>query len=230
MLNLNENYEAFMGDGSKDSAGRTLEEFLSEYDPYKYKNPSVTADIVVLKEKNNVDSTTNNTGLQLLLIRRKNHPCINEWALPGGFAEIDETLLQSAKRELEEETQVRNVPMQQLRTWGDPDRDPRGRVITVSYLAYLEEEVEVVASDDAKDAAWVDVKLTLVDTVRSKQTVKQIYFMELSNSEKNIFLTANVARITNKIGRLSETTYEIHSKQGIAFDHAKIILDALLSE
>ncbi|MDO5291166.1 MAG: NUDIX hydrolase [bacterium] len=229
MLKFSENYKEFVGDGSVDENGRTLEEFLTEYDPYKYKTPAVTADIVVLKEKNDADIEINNTGLQLLLIKRKNHPCINEWALPGGFAELDESLEESAKRELEEETTVTGVPMQQLRTWGEPDRDPRGRVITVSYLAYLEQEVDVVASDDAKEAAWVDVRLNLIQTIRAGQAVTKKYYLELYSKERSMTLSAAVSVTRETRGITRQDTYTLHASNGIAFDHAKIILDALLS-
>ncbi|MDO5518902.1 MAG: NUDIX hydrolase [bacterium] len=229
MLKFSENYEEFLGDGSVDDNGKTLEEFLKGYDPYKYKTPAVTADIVVLKEKNDVDFELNNTGLQLLLIKRRNHPCINQWALPGGFAEMDETLEYSAKRELEEETTVKGVPMQQLKTWGDPDRDPRGRVITVSYLAYLEEDVDVEASDDAKDAKWLDVKLQLISTRRLGHKVIKQYELLLNNVESEISLKGVVEVEERRVGRIVEMSYDIIQCEGIAFDHAKIIIDAVLS-
>ena len=92
--------------------------------------------------------------LQILLIQRKNPPFKNCWALPGGFVDPNEDLLPCALRELEEETGVRLKSMNQLGAYGDPNRDERGRVVTVAYWAELSERVEVFAADDAKDARW----------------------------------------------------------------------------
>lgn len=94
--------------------------------------------------------------LEVLLIKRKHDPFKAHWALPGGFLrDDDQTLEAAATRELYAETNVSNVYLEQLYTFGDLGRDPRGRVITVSYLALLrEEELELRASADASGVAW----------------------------------------------------------------------------
>lgn len=226
MTALIKEYQEFIGDGSRDSNGNTLEEFLLSYDPYKYKSPSVTADIVVVKEVTTENTKLNNTGLQVLLIKRKNHPCIGAWALPGGFAEMEESLEESAKRELLEETGVEGIDVMQLHTWGDPDRDPRGRIITVSYLAYLEEEVEVKAGDDAKEAAFADIKVELMHTMHTETESVKTYELTLTNEEAGIFGEALVKVISAKSPR-KNTRYELIENKGIAFDHAKILINAL---
>lgn len=226
MTALQSNYREFLGDGTKDEKGNSLEEFLVAYDPYKYKSPSVTADIVVLQEKEKVESTSNNTGLQVLLIKRRNHPCIGWWALPGGFAEMEESLEESATRELYEETGVKDISVVQLHTWGDPDRDPRGRIITVSYLAYLEKETAVTAGDDAKEAAFADVGLSLVQTRNTEKERIQTYELTLTNKEAGIACTSIVAVAESKKG-IKERRYEIVKNHGLAFDHAKILVNAL---
>lgn len=94
--------------------------------------------------------------LEVLLIKRKHDPFKAHWALPGGFLrDDDQTLEAAAERELYEETNVGNVYLEQLYTFGDVGRDPRGRVVTVAYLALLrEEELELKASSDASGVAW----------------------------------------------------------------------------
>lgn len=94
--------------------------------------------------------------LEILLIKRKHDPFKNLWALPGGFlGEDDDTVEQAAARELLEETNVGNVYLEQLFTFGDKGRDPRGRVVTVSYLALLrQDDLELKASSDASGVAW----------------------------------------------------------------------------
>lgn len=94
--------------------------------------------------------------LEVLLIKRKYDPFKTHWALPGGFVRKEDQVLEdAAHRELEEETNVSNVYLEQLYTFGDVGRDPRGRVVTVAYLALLrQEELELRASADASGVAW----------------------------------------------------------------------------
>jgi 8-oxo-dGTP diphosphatase len=94
--------------------------------------------------------------LEILLIKRKHDPFKNLWALPGGFLEDDDSTVEvAAARELLEETNVGNVYLEQLFSFGDRDRDPRGRVVTVSYLALLrQDDLELRASTDASGVAW----------------------------------------------------------------------------
>jgi 8-oxo-dGTP diphosphatase len=115
-----------------------------------YPHPSVTVDLVIF--------TIAEDDLQVLLIRRGLEPFRGRWALPGGFVEIGESLEQAAARELQEEVGVTNVYLEQLYTFGDPKRDPRGRVISVAYFALVDAERQrIVAASDAADAAWCSV-------------------------------------------------------------------------
>jgi 8-oxo-dGTP diphosphatase len=112
---------------------------------YDYPHPAVTADVVVF--------TIENDDLKVLLIQRDQEPFEGEWALPGGFVEIDESLGQAAKRELKEETGVNASFLEQLYTFGRPDRDPRERIITVAYYALIPfDQLSIAAGDDARDA------------------------------------------------------------------------------
>lgn len=114
---------------------------------YDYPRPSVTVDIVVF--------TDESPHPQVLLIRRKNSPFKGLWALPGGFLEMDETLETTALRELHEETSISNVQLTQIGAFGNPDRDPRGRVITVAYLGIVNsEQHNAIAGSDAAEVAW----------------------------------------------------------------------------
>jgi 8-oxo-dGTP diphosphatase len=110
---------------------------------------SVTVDIVIF--------TLREGELQVLLIKRKNPPFEGRWAIPGGYVELDESLEDAAARELCEETNVKGMHIEQLYTFGDPKRDPRGRVITVAYFALVPAPLAVQAGDDASDAQWKSV-------------------------------------------------------------------------
>lgn len=117
------------------------------YDPGKWERPSVTVDVVILSLQDG--------DLKVLLIKRRHWPYEGYWAIPGGFIEMRESLEESARRELEEETGVRDLYMEQLYTFGDPGRDPRTRVITVAYLALVDyQQLHPQAADDAGDVGW----------------------------------------------------------------------------
>ena len=113
---------------------------------YDYPRPAVAVDMVIVSK---------DTPRKVLLIRRKNDPFANTWAIPGGFVDMDESLDVAARRELLEETGVKVAKVEQLHTFGDPDRDPRGRVNSVVYLAEIDpKKVKPVAADDAADVGW----------------------------------------------------------------------------
>jgi len=112
---------------------------------YEYPHPAVTVDVVVF--------TIENDDLKVLLIERDLEPFEGEWALPGGFVDIDESLGDAAKRELKEETGVSANVLEQYYTFGRPDRDPRERIITVAYYALIpSDQLSLAAGDDARDA------------------------------------------------------------------------------
>jgi 8-oxo-dGTP diphosphatase len=107
----------------------------------------VTVDIVIF--------TLRECSLQVLLVKRGVPPFEGQYAIPGGFIRGDESLEEAALRELHEETGVRNVFLEQLYTFGDPKRDPRGRVITVAYYALIaSDKLSLVAGADAAEAQW----------------------------------------------------------------------------
>ena len=110
---------------------------------YKYPRPAVTADCIVI---------TKETEPKVLLIQRSIDPFKGCWAFPGGFMDMDETTEQYAIRELEEETGLRVSDVHQIGAYSKVDRDPRGRTITVAYLAIIDEPIAVTGQDDAAKA------------------------------------------------------------------------------
>ena len=115
---------------------------------YKYPRPAVTADCVVM---------TKETVPQVLLIERGADPYKGCWAFPGGFMNMDETTEQCAIRELEEETGMKVSELHQIGAYSKVDRDPRGRTITVAYLAIIDTPVVVTGQDDAAKAQWFPI-------------------------------------------------------------------------
>ncbi len=118
---------------------------------YDYPRPMVTVDVVIF--------TVREERLQVLLVQRKKPPFAGQWALPGGFIGMEESLEEAALRELAEETGVTQAYLEQLYTYGDPHRDPRGRVITVAYFALIPAGTPIRAEggDDASQARWFPV-------------------------------------------------------------------------
>ena len=112
---------------------------------YKYPRPAVTADCIVI---------TRGAEPKVLLIQRGGEPFKGGWAFPGGFMNMDETTEQCAVRELEEETGLKVSRIQQIGAYSKVDRDPRGRTVTVAYLAVIDAPVGVAGQDDATKAEW----------------------------------------------------------------------------
>lgn len=113
---------------------------------YDYPRPAVTVDIVLLR------------GLgrrpEVLLIKRARPPFKGSWAFPGGFVDKDESLEDAARRELEEETGLKRISLEQFGAYGDPGRDPRGHTVSIAFAAVLESSTDATAGDDAEEATW----------------------------------------------------------------------------
>lgn len=189
-----------------DKNGKTLEEFLADYDPDAYRRPSVTADNIVFAIRDG--------KAVVLLIRRAGHPCIGQWAFPGGFVEMEESTEDAAARELKEETGI-ETQAEQLYTVSTPGRDPRTSIVTVCYLSVLPSTVAVEGGDDAAEAAWFDI-----DYVRNGEH----YILKLTGPET---LTAELDVARDRKGVIDVNRTRIVRSDGIAFDHAKLILYAI---
>jgi len=115
---------------------------------YDYPRPAVTTDVLLI---------TQNDPRKILLIQRGNHPYIGKWALPGGFVDMNEDLKAAALRELNEETGIKGVEIEQFQTFGTVDRDPRHRTISVVYVGNVKDEIKCEGRDDATDAQWFEI-------------------------------------------------------------------------
>lgn len=213
----------------KNKLGLTEEQFLATYDASKFERPSVTVDMLIFtvtdEEKKNYRKLPEKV-LRLLMIKRGDHPYIGQWALPGGFVQMDESLDEGAYRELKEETNIDNIYMEQLYTWGDVGRDPRTRVISASYMSLVDSStLDIKASDDADDAKWFTVSCRLYQeqkTVTEKGYVLQRLFkLSLSNDENSLSAVVKIMKTVE--GKVTKVEREVLESNGIAFDHAKII-------
>ncbi|MBQ6357253.1 MAG: NUDIX hydrolase [Solobacterium sp.] len=198
----------------RNAKGETLQEFLDSYDDSLYRHPSNTVDMIVM--------TVEDGQLKVLLIRRKDHPWIGDWALPGGFVNFDEDLEQAALRELQEETNIaENTYFRQLYTLGKADRDPRTRVISTAYLSMTRAENirKTRAGDDAADARWFTIAKTLLEKDEiGRRTLLQLYEEKDGiRIEYEVTDTALHNYVQTRSQRLDSSTAEL------AADHVKVI-------
>ena len=221
-----EDISRFYGTGEKNKQGQTLEEYLDGYDPRQFDLPSNTTDVIVVRCEEELKNW--NQKLEVLLIKRANHPGIGFWATPGGFVEMREHLDDGAARELEEETGIQNLPLVQMATWGNYDRDPRWRVITTSYLALVEGDLAVQAGDDAADALWFRVELEQEHDEIEKNTNVEVWNLKLTNAENKLSVGAKVSITHSGHKLLDQKQYQIVENDGLAADHGCLITQALL--
>lgn len=206
---------AFAKNKNKENSDEEL--FLSAYKIEDYDRPSVTTDIVTLSMRlEDEDSYRHNPNskLSLLLVKRGEHPYMNTWALPGGFLRSDETIEECALREIREETNITPVSIMPVGVYSKCDRDPRGRIISNSFVSIFGDEIiGTMSGSDAIAAKWFDVELEDEDN-RCRLTL----------TGDGIELTTN---LTKKRGKFGKTEYTIDGKSDLAFDHGVIVVEAL---
>lgn len=211
-----------MPDTLRNKDGLTEEEFLAAYRPGDYERPSNTVDMLLFTVADKVSDSIRKDKekqMKVLLIKRRNHPDIHKWALPGGFVEINEDIEKAAYRELEEETGVTNVYMEQLFTYGKVGRDKRMRVISISHMALIpQESIRPIAGDDAEDVAWF--------TVEKKEVSDKKHQIIIRNEELRLCYEYMVDITYKRNGVVSVPIMDIHANdenRGIAFDHIEMI-------
>jgi ADP-ribose pyrophosphatase YjhB (NUDIX family) len=214
----------------------TEKEFLEKYKPGDYERPSNTVDMLLFTiDDKPVEDVRKlpEKELKILLIKRGDHPYMGCFAIPGGFVNIDEALNEAVYRELKEETNVENVYFEQLYTWGDNvKRDPRMRVISISYMALVDKNnIKPQAGDDACDVKWFSVKKEFVSSSKDNGERKDIYNLILTSDDEENKIAYQVTEKYTKNGIITnkEPQYEPLSwtKEELGFDHIQIIDTAL---
>jgi ADP-ribose pyrophosphatase YjhB (NUDIX family) len=207
----------------------TEQQFLLSYDVSQYERPSVTVDMLIFtvsEEKEKNYRKLPEKVLKLLMVKRGEHPYRGKWALPGGFVRMDESVDEAAFRELKEETNIDEIYMEQLYTWGDTTRDPRTRVISTSYMSLVDSTVlDIKASEDADEVKWFSVTYKLhheQKTITENGYIfKSLFKLRLFNEAEELSATIEIIKTVK--GKVTNIKREILESNGIAFDHAKII-------
>lgn len=189
-------------------------EFLKNYNKDEYEKLSMTTDILIFSvSSEEVDNyrKSDKKKMSILLVKREDYPFKNMWCLPGGFVNIDEDLDEAPKRILKSETNVENIYLEQLYTFGSVNRDPRMRIVSTSYMALIDKNR--LTNNLSKNASWFDITL-----------------YEDKNNQVDIVLDNGVKTINFKIKKkLREKTtdrysFEIIENDSLAFDHPLVIL------
>ncbi len=197
---------------------KSEKEFLAKYNVRKYKQLSVMTDILVIsisdEEKNNYRKT-DNKKMSILLVKRENYPFKDMWCLPGGFIDPDtETLEDCTKRVLKTETNLSKIYLEQLYTFSGLDRDPRCRVLSVSYMALIDKKR--LEGKLSPNASWFEISLY--------EEENNLVTIVLDNGEETIKFT-----IKKKLRELTTDRYDfiIKENKSLAFDNPLVILSGL---
>ena len=191
---------------------KTEEEFLKDYDPTKFDRLSITTDILIFSVSDGVQENyrkLNKKYFSVLLVKRDNYPFKDKWCLPGGFVKIDEDIENAAPRILKDEANIENIYLEQLYTYGSPNRDPRMRVISTSYMALIDKNK--LDTKITKNASWFNVML-LED--------EKYIDVTLDNGEETIKF--KIKKIL-KEKTTDRYKFEIVENDKLAFDHPLVI-------
>lgn len=206
---------------------KSEEEFLQSYRPMDYDKPSVTVDILIftVTDKPSEDiRKLDKKELKILLIKRKNYPFKESWAFPGGFVKINESLDEAVNRMVKEEVNMDNIYFEQLYTYGEVNRDPRMRVLSVAYMALVPSENLVPkAGRDASDVQWFTI---------SKETLsEEKRLLNLKSEDDKISISYEYDEKKVKRGKSFDKEIITYNKSktqdNLAFDHNKILIDAI---
>ena len=205
-------------------------EFFKYYNIDDFERPSVTNDLIIfttddMKEENS--RKVPRKGMQVLLIKRDDYPYKGKWALPGGFVGIKESLEEGATRKLREETGIDNVYMEQLYTFGEVNRDPRTRVISIGNIALISKEnINFNKTSETKETKWFWIKKNLIDSTKEEKYTVNKYILNLESEDGLIKIDYEIIeKIEIGILRKKDVNYKIleTSNNKLAFDHYKIL-------
>ena len=192
------------------------EEFLKHYDSSKFEKLSMTTDILIFSISNNPTNNyrkLNEKLFSVLLVKRNDYPFKDKWCLPGGFIKIDEDLEDAPKRILANETNIHDIYLEQLYTFGSVNRDPRMRIVSTSYMALIDKNR--LNDKLNNNASWFNIRVIEDDKIIS------------------VYLENGIEEIKFKIKKtLKEKTtdkykFEVLENDKLAFDHPLVIVSGI---
>ena len=195
----------------------TEEEFLKNYDPTKFERLSLTTDILVFSVSSEETENYRKTAtkkMSVLMVKRDNYPFKDMWCLPGGFVGYNEELEDAPRRILKNETNVDNIYLEQLYTFGEVKRDPRMRIIATSYMALIDKNR--LENQLSENSCWFDITL-----YEEKDNIVDIV---LDNGTETISFKIKKTLREKTTDRYDFTVAE---NKSVAFDHPLVILSGL---
>ena len=198
----------------------------------QYFKPSVTIDTIVFTVRDlNVDNYRKlpEKKFQVLLIKRAAEPYKDKWSLPGTFVGKEEKFEEAVNRCLEEKANIKDIYLEQLYSWGDPQRDPRERVISTSYMGLLDTgDIQIKAGRNVEDVDWFNIKL---NTIKEKSKEKKDGYykaeeIEILLESKQEVLKSRV-KVVKELVNGNIVIYTQILQSDLAFDHAKILIYAI---
>ena len=206
---------------------RDEKNFLDQYDETKYKGLSVTNDIIIFTTEDKKENNTRKMprkGMQVLLVKRDDYPHKGKWAIPGGFVQYKEGLLEGALRKLEEETSVSDVYIEQLYTFGDIGRDERTRVISVGNLALTSKE-NLKIKNDKSNIKWFWIEKKLKKTWVSDAEIYRSFILSIESEDEEVKIKYEIIEKTEKsfLRKVTKEYKTVEESEELAFDHYKIL-------
>jgi len=215
---------------SKEKLNQNEEEFLKEYNPGDYKRPSVTNDVIIFTTDDKKEDNSRKVpkkGLQVLLIKRDDYPQKGKWAIPGGFVNMDESLEEGAIRKLKDETGIDNVYMEQLYSFGEVNRDPRTRVISVGNVALISKDnINFNNENTVKETKWFWIEKNLIKSEEDEKYMLNEYILKFRSEDGAFEVDYEITeKIEKSVLRKIEKTYRVlkDGSEELAFDHYKIV-------
>ena len=195
---------------------RSEEEFLKHYDSSQFEKLSMTADILILSVSDGLQENyrkLNEKLFSVLLVKRHDYPFKDQWCLRGGFVAIDESIDDAAKRVLADETNLHNIYMEQLYTFGAVDRDPRMRIVSTSYMSLIDKNQ--LNEKICENASWFHIHV-----LEDENTID----ITLENGAEELKIKARKVLQDRAAERYQ---YVIEKNETLAFDHALVLVTGM---
>ena len=193
------------------------EEFLKSYNKNAFDLLSITTDIFILSVSYIDSDNYRKLGekkCSVLLVKRKTHPFINKWCLPGGFIQINENLEEATKRVLINETNLKDIYLEQLYTFSNVDRDPRMRVLSTAYMTLINKDK--IKDKLASNSSWFNISINEKE-INSKET---LLTFTLDNGKETLYFDI-LKILKEKTSNIFD--YKIINNDSLAFDHPLVI-------
>lgn len=195
---------------------KSEEEFLKHYDSSKFEKLSMTTDIIIFSVSDSVTDNyrkLNEKHFSVLLVKRTDYPFKDKWCLPGGFVGIDETLDDAAKRILASETNLHNIYIEQLYTFGSVNRDPRMRIVSTAYMALIDKNM--LNEKIPQNASWFNMKI-----LEDEKSIHITFDNEIE--EFSVVIKKTLKDLTT-----DRYSYDVVKNNNLAFDHAIVIASGI---